>query len=321
MGLASVIDAIKKHNSFLLTTHVNSEGDAIGSELALSSILRRLNKKVNIVNESTSPKTLNFLPEADRIKKVKKREFSFETAFILDCSDFDRIGAVKELIGADKLIVNIDHHRGNTRFGDINWIGENSSSTGEMLLQLYSKLGLRITKKEATFLYIAILTDTGSFRYANTTPRTHRAVAKLLERGIEPCKIYEKIYENFSFSARKLLGYALATLQKTKDGRIAWIWLTRKDFKKTKALLEETIDFVNFPRFIKTVKVAIFFMQNPNKKNEIKISMRSKGDVNVYKIAKFFGGGGHPTAAGCTLKGSMKKIEKMVLRKVKQAVK
>lgn len=321
MGLISVAKAIKKHKSFLITSHINSEGDAIGSQLALGTLLERLNKKFYIINDTEPPKTFRFFPEVEKIKKFSPRRFYFDTAIILDCSDLDRIGRVKRLVGADKLIINIDHHRGNTKFGDINWIGEDSSSTGEMLFQLFNYLGLKITEKEGAFLYAAILTDTGSFRYTNTTPKTHRVAAKLLECGIKPSRIYENIYENFSFSARKLLGHALTTLKKTKDGKIAWIWLTKKHFKKSGGSLEETIDFVNYPRFIKDVKMAIFFMQVPHKKNEIKVSLRSKGDVNVYKIAKFFGGGGHRTAAGCNLRGSMKQVENTVLRKVRQAIK
>jgi len=318
-----ICETIKGHHKFLVTSHVNPDGDAIGSELAFFCLLEKLGKEVRIVNEGHTPALYHFLPRAGLVEKGEDSLSSilaapdFEVAFVLECPSILRAGKIARLLG-DKTVINIDHHSDNERFGTINWVDSNVAATGEMIYELFNRLNCDVDKESALYLYTAILTDTGSFRYPNTRPRTHLIVAELMKRGVNPAWVSEHLYEVFPSSAIKLLSLALSTIELSEDGKVAWILVTRDMLKETGSELEESDGFVNYPRSVKGVKAALIFKEL--EAGLVKVSFRSKGEVKVGEIARFFGGGGHPQASGCTLKGELDRVVEKVVKKVKQSL-
>lgn len=314
MKIQAIKTAIKKNNKFLVSSHINPEGDSIGSQIATASLLRRLGKDVLIVNESPIPRVLDFMPGSDKILKEKPSDWDFEAAVILDCPDLSRIGKVSEYVTPDKMIINIDHHVSNTNFGKYNWVEPHLSSAGEMIFELFKAFHMKIKYEEAEALYAAIMTDTGSFRYSNTSSRTHIVISELIEAGVKPYDTHSKIYETSSLENTKLLGEALRTLKVSDDGKISWLWVTKDMLKNTKASLEGTEGIIDFARSLEGVEIAIFFRETGTE-NRVKVSFRSKGNADVNKLASFFNGGGHVTASGCNVFGTMEQVEKKVLEK------
>lgn len=313
MSIKSISKAIEKFNRFLISAHINPEGDAIGSELALASLLRRLGKKVIILNESPVPHILRFMKGTDDILKEAPRNLDFDAAIVLDCPSMSRLGNVLPYVPDDKIVFNIDHHVSNEDFGKYNWVDADTSSTGEMIFELFKAFKLEITYDEAVAMYVAIMTDTGSFRYTNASSKTHTIASELIERGVRPYEIYSRIYETTTMQDTNLLAEALQTLKVTDDGKVSWLWVTKEMLKKTKASLEGTENIVNFARAIEGAEIAILFRETGTE-NRIKVSFRSKGRVDVNKLAAFFDGGGHATASGCTIFGKIEDVEKKVLK-------
>lgn len=318
MSLKKIVDFIKSKNNFLVTSHVNLEGDAIGSELALSEVLKKLDKKVIIVNENIIPEEYKFLPGTDSVL-TKPGNFKFDAVIFVDCSGFDRIGGVMKFIPGNKIILNIDHHISNTKFGTINWVEPKASSCVELIYKIYKKLKIDISFDAALCLYTGLMTDTGSFRHSNTTRFSHLMAADLLRYKIPLAKIYRWIYESNQFLDVKLLSKIMPTLRRDKSGKIAWLVGRREILKKRKSSFDITEILLNFIRLIKDVEVAILFKELPQ--NQIRINFRSQGNIDVNKLAQEFGGGGHPSASGCTATGKLPKVEKMILKKTKEILK
>jgi bifunctional oligoribonuclease and PAP phosphatase NrnA len=321
MGIMNVVKAIqdKNNKSFLVSSHQNMEGDAIGSMLALAELLKTAGKKVILLPPENMPDTYKFLPDASKVKLKKDLNgIKYDVACLVDCTDLDRLGKVKSGIYLTRPIINIDHHISNTNFGSVNWVDPHMSCSGEQIYHLFKRMHLPVNKKAALYIYIAILTDTGSFRYSNTTAMTHEIAAKLISLGVNPTGVYRKIYEETSSCSLSLLSSALSTLKTASNGRIAWIRITRNMLKKYSSRLDDTQDFVNFPRAMKGVKISIAFKEAG--KGIVKASFRSNDGFNVNRIAKHFGGGGHISASGCTLKGPIAEVERAVLAKAKAAL-
>ena len=319
MSIKAVKTAIKKNSKFLISSHINPEGDSIGSQIAMAILLKKLGKEAVILNESPTPHFLQFLPGAENILKEISVDLHFQAAIILDCPDLTRIGNISRYIEKDTVLINIDHHVSNINFGKYNWVDLEVSSTGEMVFDLYKAFKAGIEYDEAMAMYVSIMTDTGSFRYTNTSSKTHKIAAKLIDIGIKPYEIYGKIYETSSIQDMNLLGEALRTLKVTPDGKVAWLWVTKEALKNTKASLEGTEGIINFARSIEGVDIAILFRETGTE-DRIKVSFRSKGRVDVNKLASFFNGGGHVTASGCTVFGKMEEVEKKVLEKAQSMV-
>lgn len=317
MEIQKIKKAIEKYGRFLITAHINPEGDSLGSQLAMASLLRALNKDVMIINSDAVPEHFRFLPGADLIRgKAKVANKKFDAAIVLDCPNLGRTGVVRGIVKKTECVINIDHHVSNEHFGDINWVEKQASSAGEMVYRLFKEIGVGITKEVALYLYIAILTDTGSFNYDNTSAATHEIISELLGYGIAPYDVSKCVYENKSVRAVKLLGEALSGLEVTAGGKIAYLAVRKKDFERTKAKPMDCEDFVSFARSIKGVYVALFFREDKKKANHFHVSFRSKGKVDVNKVAAQFGGGGHRSASGCTLTGSFYDVKKKVLKRV-----
>lgn len=313
-----IAKAIKKFEKFLITSHINPEGDSLGSQLAMANLLGSLGKSFVIFNSDTVPAHYRFLPGVDLIRnKIEIADEKFDAGIVLDCPNLKRTGKVKNIIKRTGCIINIDHHVSNEKFGDLNWVEKNRSSTGEMLYLLYKKLRSGITKEVALCLYISILTDTGSFNYGNTSSATHEIISELIGYGIRPYDVSRSVYENKTPAAIKLLGETLSGLKLAANGKIAYVSVSRSDFERTKTKPIDCENFVNFARSIKGVYVAVFFREDTKKKNVFHVSFRSKRKVDVNKIASSFGGGGHRSAAGCVIRGSFQSVKTKILKQVK----
>jgi len=320
MSVRTVKQAIKKFNKFLITSHINPEGDAIGSQVAMACLLKKLGKDSAMLDDSPVPNLLRFMKGTEHILKEIPHNFNYQAIIILDVPDLGRIGRVNEYIKKDAVMINIDHHISNVNFGKFNWVEPEFSSAGEMVYDLFKAFKVKIGLDEAIALYVSIMTDTGSFKYSNTSSKTHRIVAELIDIGVKPYEMHTKLYETSSIQDTSLLGESLQTMKITDDGKIAWLWVTKEMLKKTKASLEGTEGIINFARSIDGVEIAILFRETGTE-DRVKVSFRSKGKADVNKLAMAFKGGGHPTASGCTVLGKIEEVEKKVLDKAGEMLK
>lgn len=324
MSLSKVVDAIRRHKRFLISAHIDPEADAVGSQLALASLLRRLGKEVEIVDQDSAPDSCGFLSQLKWITLFKDLNRSAfrrpDCAIIVDCPTLERIGKVRELISGDTAVVNIDHHVSNDMFGDVNWVDLKAAAVGEMIFDIFRKLKMKITKDEAVIIYSAILIDTGSFRYSNTTVKTHMIAAELIKNGLDTNAIYEHLFEMKSYQVTRLLGLALSGIKKSRDGKIVWMWITNKMLKESGAHVADAENFIGFPRAAKGCKAAMLFRET-GRKGVFKVSFRGKKGVDVNKIAAKFGGGGHAGASGCTLTAANRsQAERKILSEVAKVV-
>jgi bifunctional oligoribonuclease and PAP phosphatase NrnA len=322
MSLEKVIAKIKTNKRFLISAHTSLEGDALGSELAFCSLIQKMGKDAFIVNEDPVPYGYDFLPGLENIRQFSGRmkAADFDCLAILDCSDPGRTGEVYKMNKGNKPVINIDHHISNRQFGDANWVDPRASSCSEMIYKLYKKTSVPLDKESALALYTGILTDTGSFRYTNTTSYTHRAVSELLKFNLDVPQIYKNVYENMPLADARLLGSILPTLKCEAAGRVAWFEIKRGALRHKKISFDLGENILSFARGIKGVEVVAIFRENRGVKNEIRVNFRSQGKVDVNKIASLFGGGGHPTASGATIRGDIESVRKKVLSKIRASL-
>lgn len=301
--LKAFCEALKKQDNFLLASHVNPEGDAMGSLIAVESLLRRMGKKTTLVCEDAFPERLSCLPHKDRwrmLDEVKAKPRSFDALVVTDCPTLERIGKVKELIQPKAVIFNIDHHVSNVYFGRYNCVHPEAAASGEVVYKIFKQFKIPLTKEEATALYVSLSTDTGSFKYSNTGVESHLMAADLIRKGIDIDQINEELYATYSLNKIQLYSRLLAKVQTAFGGRIAWVAMTQEDLKTCGAAYEDAEGFIDFLKYLKEVKIA-FFLSEMIKNSEVKVSFRSKGSYDVNQIATVFGGGGHRKASGCTL--------------------
>ncbi|RKY35031.1 MAG: hypothetical protein DRP73_05000 [Candidatus Omnitrophota bacterium] len=311
--------AISEGSSFVIATHINPEADAIGSQLAVYRLLQKLNKKAKPILDDEIPSNLKFFPDVVKIHILSRQKFApanYEVLIVLDTPNPSRLGKIGDYLSRFKLVINIDHHISNTRFGDVVWVEENVSSAGEMVYKLYRTLGVEVDYITALYLYAAILTDSGCFRYPGTTPSTHKIVAELLNKGVEPYGMYAQIYEKNTVHKIRLWGNCLKNVQK-KD-KIVWVEITRQMLKESKARREDLEGVIDFLRTISDADVAVVFQEL---NSEVKVTFRSRNqDVDVNEIAKIFGGGGHKMASGCRVSGSIKEVRRKVFRVLRESM-
>ncbi|MBU0605505.1 MAG: bifunctional oligoribonuclease/PAP phosphatase NrnA [Candidatus Omnitrophica bacterium] len=319
--IQEVIAAIRKHKKFLISAHINPEGDSLCSQLAMKELIAALGKEAVMVNNDPVPDHYKFLPGIGKLSTDLSGKVDFDAALILDCPTLKRIGGVADMIGKDKTVINVDHHISSERFGDVNWVDSDASSTGEMVYKLFKEMDVPLTREIALCLYIAILTDTGSFNYDNTSAITHEIAGDLLGYGLEPGSVSESVYERRTLVDIKLLGLVLSTLKVNRSGEIAYLAITRKMIAETGADISKSEGFVNYARSIDGIKVAAFFKEDAKDANKINVSFRSKSGIDVNKIASFFGGGGHVKASGCVLEGTLADVEAKVVAKIEEALK
>ena len=313
-----ILDIVRKNRAFLITSHVRLDGDAVGSELALYHTLRRLGKTAQVYNEDRIPEAYRFLPGSDIIVHTLDSLERFDAAFVLDCSELERVGREAGRIGAMKTVVNIDHHISNDSFTEWSLVRPAAGSTGEILYGLIVELLGKVPPEAATNLYTAVMTDTGSFRYSNTGSDTFRVAAELVASGADPRWIAERVYETKPLVQMQLLGRVLGTLKVFFEGRAGIAHVTGKMLDDLAALPEHTEGFVDMIRMIEGVEVAALIRELST--GECKVSFRSKDKVDVEKITREFGGGGHVNAAACTIPGPLGEVRRKILRAIGKAL-
>ena len=309
-AIKKILETIKKNKTFLIVSHMNLEGDALGSELAMYLFLKKLKKKVTIFNNDPTPKIYEFLPSSKVIKNNLTGK-KFDVALVLDCSDSSRVGRVKDYLGNARCIINIDHHISNTSFGDINWVEPNYSSACQMLYKLFAYNGI-MDKNIALCLYTGIFTDTGNFTYANTNQETHRVISSLMQYEINPHHIDENLHSLCSSQDLSFISSVTSSLKYDERKKICWA-LVRKWEEKSYDLTEVIFTIMRLLR-----EVEVFLLFKKLEKGKVRVNFRSRNYVDVNRIAQFFGGGGHRRASGTTIEGDLKAVEKKVISFVKR---
>src|SRR5262245_855198 len=311
--VAEVLKNIERHKDFVLTSHARPDGDAVGSALACYQILKSLGKNADVVLSDGVPRLYRPLPYADRVVKTSQVNGNYQAAIILECDSLQRT----RLQGLERpFLLNIDHHVSGRPFAHVNWIDPNACATAEMIYQLACASGVKITPDIATCLYTAVFTDTGSFCFAGTGERTFALAQELVRAGANPARIAQSVYFSSPVSKMRLLGAALTNLQ--REGRLAWMWVSREDMDRCQAVEEDCEGLVNYALGIAGVEVAAFFRELPE--GRYRVSLRSKGAVNVSIIAAALNGGGHECASGCSIDGPLAKAAELILGRLRSAL-
>ncbi len=320
-------DTIRSATHVVLATHVNPDGDALGSLFGFADILQGLGKKVFAYLEEPVSSMYDFLPncsiaqfDTDALQDFVQQAGSENTVTIaLDSGDAERLGIAKDILLSNSPFLTIDHHQGHRPYGDELWLESECSSTGEMVYELAQQMGVELSVAAAFCLYVAIVTDTGSFRYDCTSPRTLRIAADLLEKGVRPAEVAEQVYDNYTLARLRLMELVLSTLVVHSTGRIGIISLSAAMLEESGAEPQDVEGFVNYPRSLRSVEVAAFIKET--KEGSVSVSLRAKGKVDVAKIAAAFNGGGHKNAAGFRFTGkSLPEVQAEVLLALQNAL-
>ncbi len=313
--LSQVVELIENKQSFAITTHVRPDGDGIGSSLGLCWLLRSLGKSAEVIVRDGIPAAYAQLPGADEIKQILEVNGKYDAIFVIECSDLSRPG-IKGL--ENQFTVNIDHHATSEHFGTINWIDQTASAVGEMIYNLCKAIGGRITREIAECVYLALVTDTGSFHFPNTTDRTLKVASELVKVGVKPAQISEVVYNSYPWSRIELMRQVLGTVKRNESGTIAWMRQTLEMAESADAVDGDNNGFVNIPLAAKEVEAVVYMREV--QPNAYRVSLRSKGNINVARVAEKFGGGGHKNAAGCRVDGDWDLREKEIVAVLTEAV-
>jgi len=326
--LAAIRREIETHQNFIVTTHVNPDGDGLGSQIALARYLRASTgrpKTVHLLNSSPVPPNYSFLDPNEEIEVFEARRHGArvedsEVIFILDISDWERLRELGQMVQALPLRkICIDHHPATRKFADLDVIHPQASSTGEIIYHLLSGLGATLDARMAEALYTAILTDTGGFRFSNTSAGAHEVVARLIAAGASPALIYQRVYENQSRARVRLFAKALDRLNFEAGGMLAWTAISQPLLRETGAQPRDTEGFADYPRTIEGVEVSVMFLET--ERGKIKVSFRSKGRYVINGLANRFGGGGHPFASGALMDGPLAEAIRHVIDETKELFK
>jgi phosphoesterase RecJ-like protein len=304
-----------RRQRFLLTSHARPDGDSIGSELAMAFALEALGKQVRIVNADAAPEHYQDFPGMDRIEIADSVSADVDAVIVMECSDLTRAGVA----GLDRaFLINIDHHAGNRLYGAINWHDESAAACGEMVFDLIRELGVPLSLEIATHVYLAILTDTGSFHHSNITPRTFDICRQTVEAGVNPAAMARRVFDSNSFGKLKLIGALLDSMQLLDEGRLALLYMDDAMLEICGCTNNDTEGLINLPLTAREIQAVVFFKAAPT--GEIRVSMRSKYDVDVRQVAGAFGGGGHKNAAGFTVTGSLDEVRPRIVELIVQAI-
>ncbi|MGB7203728.1 MAG: bifunctional oligoribonuclease/PAP phosphatase NrnA [Pyrinomonadaceae bacterium] len=313
--LSQVVELIENKDDFAITTHIKPDGDGVGSSLGLFWLLRSLGKNADVIVNGDVPPAYMSLPGADEIRDVSSVNGRYDAVFVIECSDLTRPG----IEGLDKqFTINIDHHATSEHFGTINWIDSTASAVGEMIYNLCKAIGGKITSEIAECVYMALVTDTGSFHFPNTSDRTLKVASELIKAGAQPAKIGEAVYHNYPWSRIELMRRVLDTVRRDETGRIAMMRQTLAMHKIADAVDGDNNGFVNIPLAAREV-VAVVYMREVGP-NIYRASLRSKGNINVAKVAETFGGGGHKNAAGLGIEGDWDAKEREIVTAISNEI-
>jgi phosphoesterase RecJ-like protein len=313
--IPAIVDAIRSRRRFVLSSHSRPDGDSIGSQLAMAYALKAIGKEVTVINADAAPPPLMAFPGVPDIQIAPRADGDFEAAIIMECGDLARTGVE----GLDRFfVINIDHHPGNTGYGRINWFDSSAAACGEMVFDLVRALGVPLSVEIATHIYLAILTDTGSFHYSSLSPRTFDICRETLEAGVDPVLVARNVYDSNNMGRLKLFGAVLSAMQIDETGRIAIVYLDHEMARAAGGTYEDTEGLINLPLTVKEIQAVLFFKQEQG--DEYRVSMRSKGEIDIGAVAKEFGGGGHKNAAGCTVSGAIDALQKLFVGKIEHAI-
>jgi phosphoesterase RecJ-like protein len=309
-------EAILARQRFLISSHARPDGDSIGSQLAMAYALDALGKEVRLVNADPAPEHYRDFPGLDRIAIARAVEpAGDETLIVMESGDLTRTG-VGGLEG--RFTINIDHHQGNTHYGSLNWVDESAAACGEMVFDLIEALGVPLTIEIATHVYLAILTDTGSFHYSHITPKTFEIARRTVEAGVNPAAMARRVYDQSSVGKLKLIGALLAAMDLLDGGRLAALYLNDGIMAATGTTSDDTDGLINLPLTARDIQAVVFFKQGAD--SVISVSMRSKSDVDVRSVAARHGGGGHKNAAGFKLEGPLSAVRDGILEEIADAI-
>ena len=313
--LARIVDEVRRRQRFVVVSHVRPDGDAIGSSLAMAYALRRLGKDVRVLSRDAAPQQVAGFPGVADIEITSRIDDPGDAVLVMECGDLARTG----VDGLERgFVINIDHHPGNTGYGALNWLDLSAAACGEMVFDLVRALDVPLTLEIATHVYVAIVTDTGSFHFSNITPRTFDICRQCVEAGVNPPELARTLFDSNSLSKLKLSGAILNRMHLDPTGRAATLVVDDRLLRECGATYDDTDGLINQPLSVKEiVAVAFFKEQSPQ---EWRVSMRSKGEVDINAIAKEFGGGGHKNASGCNARGSLDELTRMFERKMLDAV-
>jgi phosphoesterase RecJ-like protein len=310
-----IVDAIRGRQRFVLSSHARPDGDSIGSQLAMAYALRALGKQVAVFNADPAPPPLMQFPGVADITIAPAVDGEYDAAIIMECGDLGRTGVA----GLDRsFVINIDHHPGNTGYGQINWFDSSAAACGEMVFDLVGALGVPMSVDIATHIYLAILTDTGSFHYSSISPRTFDICRQTLEAGVDAVMVARNVYDSNNMGRLKLFGAVLSAMQLDATGRIAIVYLDHEMARAAGGTYEDTEGLINLPLTVKEILAVVFFKQIEG--DEYRVSLRSKGDIDIGAVAKEFAGGGHRNAAGCTVSGGIDQLQKLFVEKIEGAI-
>jgi phosphoesterase RecJ-like protein len=306
---------VRARQRFVLSSHARPDGDSIGSQLAMAFALQAMGKDALVVNADPASAPLMAFPGVRDIRLAASVEGEFEAAIVMECGDLRRTGVG----GLERFfVINIDHHPGNTGYGQINWFDPGAAACAEMVYDVVRALGVPLSTTIATHVYLAILTDTGSFHYSSISTRTFEICRECVAAGVDPVMDARNIYDSNNMGRLKLFGAVLGAMQIDQTGRIAIVYVDHEMARIAGGTYEDTEGLVNLPLTVKEIEAVIFFKQE--KGDEYRVSLRSKGDVDINAIAKEYGGGGHKNASGCTVSGPIEALQKTLVEKVEGAI-
>jgi phosphoesterase RecJ-like protein len=306
-----ICEELLRHRRVVVTSHMRPDGDSIGSALALAWALRALGTDARVINRDRAPVQLADFPGVGEILIGETVPDDTDAVVVLECGDLARTG----LVGFDRhVVVNIDHHPGNTGYGTTQWFDGSAAACGEMIFEIITELGVPLTADMATQLFVAIVTDTGSFRYPGVSPRTFSISARLLEAGADPVSVARTLFDSHTLGRLRLQGSVLQTMEIDETGRLALLRLDDAMLASAGGTAEETDGLINLPLSVKAIQAAVFFKEAED--GHWRVSLRSKGDIDVGRVARTFGGGGHKNASGCTLEGPLAEVRARVLHRL-----
>jgi phosphoesterase RecJ-like protein len=313
--LRRIRQEILGRQTFLVTSHAKPDGDSIGSQVALAAALRSLGKTVRIVNCDPPQPALRSFPGVADIEIASRVEERYDAVIAVECPDLSRTG----VSGLEpNFIINIDHHPGNTSYGAVNWFDRGAAACGEMVFDVVASLGVPLSPEMATGLYVAILTDTGSFHYSNITPRTFDVCRQLIEAGANPVAIARTVFDDNSVGRIRLSSAVLGSMDVDESGRLATMLMTPEMERVTGGRYDDTEGLINVPLTVRGIQAVVLFKEA--EPGAYRVSFRSKGAVDVSEVAKQFGGGGHKNAAGCTVPGDLPSVRQQVVPRALEAI-
>lgn len=314
-----IIEVLRRSQKVLVTMHVHPDPDALGAAIAMTLYLKSCGKDVRLYNEDGCPKWLEFMPRAALCRKITGREkFLPDTAVILDCGDLERIGKARAFIGEKTRVINIDHHVTNNRFASLNFVKDRYSSTSEILYGFLKRAGCVLTKDIAVLLYLGILTDTGSFAFDSTTSHTHAIIADLLKFNVPVAELYRKVYETMPREDLKAFLLTMSRLELVGDARIACLTMTKKEVSLFSDGFDVRDKIFGFLRAVKGLDVIVVITESDH--GRVRINFRSRGAVDVARLAGKFNGGGHKNASGCYVDGTLTQAKARIFAAIKEVL-